>query len=168
MDGVSSGPSREVKEAYVYIVTVAGRLLELPAPYFSNIDWPAAEALAKVVAEAMRVPLTTELPPGSNPHPGPGALRNRIAGSILVGFGAVAVLVGSMLVFVHLAAAVWPGGRPPAKVEWWFGLPFVVVGGGFGWIGCGFLEWGWRRWVLLLAGESVGGWLLVLAIHWLG
>lgn len=165
-EGVQSGPRYELKRAFVYVVTTAGRLVEMPAPYFSDFkDWPTAEALAAALAESLGAPVTTELPPGPDPNPCPTVLRHRAAGLLVLAFGTVAVVVGAMLVLAH-GAAVATQTRPPAKFEWWAGLPFVAMGGLVGRIGCGLLEWGWRRWLVLLAAQITAGGFAVVAINW--
>jgi hypothetical protein len=150
-----SGPSYEQKTAYVYLATRDGAFVELPAPYFSNLDgWEVAESLGAALALQLGVPLSYEAPPPEHSTPASRArLGSRVFGCVALVIGAAHFLAGFGLFVVLLAARVDPAIRPPADAPpIGFALIFVASGSGAGYLGI-------RLW-----GGTRRGWLLLLAV----
>jgi hypothetical protein len=153
-----SGPSYESKTAHVYIATTDGRFVELPSPFFSNLDgWELAESLGAALAAALGVPLAFEAPPPEHSTPATRARRwSYVFGSFALIIGCAHWLAGFGLLVVRAVALVNVAVRIPADMPPpWFAAIFVCSGAGACYVGCRFFGLGRRHWLALLAALAI-------------
>ncbi len=131
------GPDTERKYAHLYIERADGRFVELPTPYFSNLEgWELAETLSAALAATLKVPLSFEPPPGDQSTPQRHARRwSRVFGSVALLIGIMHFLAGFGLLAASAAALVDPAIRadlPPP----WFSAIFLCSGTAACYFGC--------------------------------
>jgi len=139
------GPSYEVKTAYVYIERDEGRFVELPQPYFSNLDgWELGQVLSDELSRAMNVPMSSEPPPAD--QSAPQRWRRREKGCM----GIISLTVGLPLFLIGVRVVLAGLENLDGWQRWAFPAMFVGGGGLFGGIGWGFLGGRIRTYFLLL------------------
>ncbi len=149
-----SGPNYERLFAHVYVATTDGRFVELPPPYFSNLDgWELAEALGAALAATLKVPLSFDPPPPEQSTPATQARRwSYVFGAFALVIGTAHWLAGFGLLAVRAAALVDPAIRIPADAPPpWFGAIFVCSGAGSCYLGIRCWGYGRGTWFRLLA-----------------
>lgn len=166
-----SGPNYERYFAHVYVETTDGRHVELPPPFFSNLDgWELAEALGAALAAALKVELSFEPPPPLHSTPATNARRwSYVFGAFALVIGIAHWFAGFGLLAVRVAALVDPAIRIPADAPPpWFAAIFVGSGAGSCYLGIRCWGYGRGTWLRLLAMLATLESALLLAIHWLG
>lgn len=158
-----SGPSYERRWTHLYLATTEGDFVELPRPFFSDLEgWDVGELLARSIATTLAVPWSAEPIPASASTPERHARRWRSVWRVvalvvgvphfLFGFGMLVAHVGDALRLIRL-----PADAPPA----WLAALFV----GSGSLACWFGSATWGRWGKLLFALALVATLVLLLLR---
>lgn len=148
-----SGPDYIRKYAHLYLQRTDGRYVELPAPYFSNLEgWELPESLGAALAATIGVPLSFEHPPPEHSTPQTNARRwISVFGTFAFIIGIPHWLAGFGLLTVRVAAAIEPAIRIPANAPPpWFAAIFFISGSLLLYIGCRCYGYGRGTWLRLI------------------
>jgi len=141
------GPGHEHNTAHLYIESTDGRFVELPKPYFSQLDdWETGEVLGAALAWALGVPVSYEPPPAKH------LMQERNERMKNACMGVPFLLLGWLACSAGIAVTVFGVQNEPEGPErWLIPVMFVGIGGLFGSVGWHWLGGRFRTYAIAMA-----------------